>query len=97
MPRASRSKPGGSYEESLAGTADEVRFGLLPEYEGPIREALASRPVAITLAAHGAQGSSASVFKRLAGSLATLVRDGVPADDHALWAAWDAAVPSSFM
>jgi hypothetical protein len=80
---------GGTYSESLAGAADEIRFGLLPEYEASIREGVAACPAAITLAGHGALGSSAFVFRRLAALLATLLCDGVPSHDQALWEAWD--------
>jgi hypothetical protein len=78
------------YDKSLAGTADEVRFGLPSEYAASVVEGVADVPAEITVAAHGRIGSSAFVFRRLAALLALLLEEGVPEADAALWAAWDA-------
>jgi hypothetical protein len=81
------------YRESLAGLADEVRFGLPLEYEAAVREGVSASPVEVVLAAHAQAGSSVAVFRRLAAFLAVLLEEGVPSGDEALWAVWD-AVPS---
>jgi hypothetical protein len=75
------------YEESLAGAADQVRFGLPSEYAAAVSDALTT-PVEVTIAAHGLVGSSPAVFSRVAAFLALLLRDGVPEDDEDLWSGW---------
>ncbi|HEX4519553.1 MAG TPA: hypothetical protein VH063_08250 [Gaiellaceae bacterium] len=77
----------GPWSRSLAGTADEVEFGLPDEYSGAAREGL-GEGVELTVAAYARIGSSQQVFRRLAGCLTDLIPK-IPSDDEALWAAWD--------
>ena len=78
----------GAYEASLAGTSDDVTFGLPAEYRQAVGEGLSS-PVALGVAAHGQVGSSEYVFRRLAALLSALVSVGVPATAADLWLLWD--------
>jgi len=82
---------GAIYKESLAGPADEVRWGLPDEYRTTIQETLAAQPaiVAVNDAAFAAVGSSAHVFAALATMLATLSTGKLLPDDAELWRLWD--------
>jgi hypothetical protein len=76
-----------TYRDSLAGSADNVRWGLPVEYQAAVLDALTQqpRPVMVGTAAHGAIGSSSSVFRGLAVLLARLLATGVPDNDVEVW------------
>ncbi len=63
------------FPQSLAGTADQVSFGLLNEYWPAIASAtsVSNFPITVRVAAHAQIGSSPIVFRRLANLLAPLV------------------------
>lgn len=87
----------GRFKESLAGSADQVFWGLPNEYESAVDEALTYQASAIRIgtAAHGVVGSSSVVFGRLTFLLGRLLGGGVPAEDHEIWrlldSCWNAA------
>src|SRR5215475_4573286 len=74
---------GAKFRDSLASAADDVRWGLEPEYEVAILDALESQPqgVLVSQAAQGAIGSSPYVFARLARFLGRILATDVPDED----------------
>jgi hypothetical protein len=76
----------GHWRGSLAGRAERVEFGLLPEYT-PAVVAAVGPSVAVSVAAHGPVSSSPPAFALIGEMLARLLRDGV--DDGELLALWD--------
>ena len=79
------------FRDSLASAADDVRWGLEPEYEVAILDALESQPqgVLVSQAAQGAIGSSPYVFARLARFLGRILATDVPAEDAEVWRLFD--------
>jgi len=87
-----RVQPSGvKFRDSLASTADDIRWGLEPEYEIAVLDALGSQPqgVLVSQAAHGAIGSSPYVFARLARFLGHILVTDVPAEDAEVWRLFD--------
>jgi hypothetical protein len=84
---------GVAYPDSLAGAADDVRWGLPAEYRRAVAEAVAglAEPLRITDAAHGLAGSSPYVFRVLTGLLGRMLATGVPVDDDEIWRLHDAS------
>jgi hypothetical protein len=82
---------GAKFRDSLASRADDVRWGLEPEYESAILDALESQPqgVLVSTAAHGAIGSSPYVFARLATFLCRILSTDVPVEDSEVWRLFD--------
>ena len=89
--RVSQFGSGGLFKESLAAPADDVCWGLPPEYEDAILEVLAEQPqpVLVGRAAHGAVGSSAKVFRTVALMLSHVLAADLPGNDAAVWQEWD--------
>jgi hypothetical protein len=83
----------GPFTEALAGVADPVVFGLPDGYRNEVVRVLAghvSEGFTVTVAAHGAAGSSEMAFRFVSGFLAALIE---PQDDRALgdldlWEVW---------
>jgi hypothetical protein len=87
-PTTSRPAPTTSSCFSLAGDADEIRFGLPDAYRRAVLTGLRF-PIELVVAAHGRTGSSAYVFRRVAALLSELLAKGVPETDDDLWSLWD--------
>jgi hypothetical protein len=87
VPSVNVSEAGGRFADSLAGSVDEVRWGLPLEYERPVLEELVAlpRPVDVTHAAHGLAGSSEMVFRALTRLLCQILTAGLPTDDLEVW------------
>jgi hypothetical protein len=92
VPSVNVGEAGGRFADSLAASADDVRWGLPPEYEGPVLEVLVAqpRPVHINRAAHGLVGSSEVVFRAVTRLLCQILTAGLPADDLEVWKLRDA-------
>ena len=76
----------GPFELNLAGSGDDIQFGLPDEYRHAVTTGLHS-PIEIVVAAHGRVGSSDLVFRRLVARLSELLARGVPESDVDLWGA----------
>ena len=83
----------GPFPASLAGVADRVEFGLRTDYEDEVRAAFSERLAggfAVTVAAHGASGSSVMAFRFVARMLIELLlRDDISdLSDAEVWDVW---------
>jgi hypothetical protein len=78
---------GERFEDSLASTLDDVRWGLEAEYQTAVLEVLSAQPqgVLVSKAAQGALGSSQYVFTQLARFLCAVLETGVPVEDSDVW------------
>ena len=81
----------------MAGSADDVRWGLPPEYEEAVLTLLADhpQPVLVSRAAYGVVGSSVHTFRAVALLLAQVLAAGLPSNDEDVWKVrdqcWNAA------
>lgn len=81
---------GEQFNDSLAGRADDVRFGLPSEYRAAVDAVLTPDfGLSPCLAAHGIVGSSLAAFR----ALAIFVRDS----DERLWCSDDTAVAQTWL
>jgi hypothetical protein len=77
----------GPYVNSLAGTTDDVEFGILEQYTDWASRALGG-DVVVTVAAHGRFGSSSGAFMWVGHLLSALLREGVPSSDADVMVLW---------
>jgi hypothetical protein len=82
---------GARFKDALSGSADEVRWGLLPEYEAAVAEVLRAQPqpVVISKAAHGAIGSSEHAFRAVALMVCQILGTDLPTSDEDVWKLFD--------
>ena len=97
VPRVSLHDSGASFGEALAASADDVRWGLPPEYEEAVLTLLADQPqpVLVSRAAYGMVGSSVRAFRAVALLLCQVLASGLPSSDEDAWKlrdqCWNAA------
>jgi hypothetical protein len=82
---------GAIFKESLAGSVEEIRWGLPREYEDAISEILSAQPVPVTVSksAYGQVSSSAHAFRTVALMLCRILGGGLPSADHDVWKLYD--------
>lgn len=88
---------GAAFNDALAAPADDVRWGLPPEYEKAVLNALADRPehLVVSRAAYAEIGSSEVAFKGVALMLCQILTVGLPSDDGDVWKMLDRCWNSS--
>ena len=82
---------GSHFKESLAGPADEVFWGLPPEFEHAVLDIVEAQPQPVNIgrAAYGVAGSSTHSFRCVALLLCHALTIGLPTNDEDVWKLFD--------